>query len=334
MKRHRVRIGFSLVEVLIAVIILALGLLGIGAVIPVIIRAQRESSAATLGIVALQDAESHLRGRRDFVRLHHHLDPNAESGLGILVLDDTWSPTGLWVPFDDEVDLVTGDIFLEDPGADVDPTILRTRDRLWPGVGAASPRLVWDVVARRSRPNDPDPNATPPQIGITDVGFVQLAVFVRRIDPNIRIPGNVTLLRILTDPVLPDALRRVPVGVDTLGYPTFNGLDGTGKRRYGMPITLQATFDEDEREKIEFTGGADEITLASQIGQRLVDNLGNIYTVTRRDEEDGVSVFITPPVPAWVPDPDQALPAARFEQVVFTPQIPAAVGVIELAVKD
>src|ERR1043165_528481 len=57
---------FSLVEVLIAILILALGLLGLGAIIPVIVTQQRNATDRTLGIVAAKQAESYLKSRADF----------------------------------------------------------------------------------------------------------------------------------------------------------------------------------------------------------------------------------------------------------------------------
>ena len=53
--------GFTLIEVLIGILILAIALLGLGAVIPVVVKAQRQASDATQGLVAIEAAEGYLR---------------------------------------------------------------------------------------------------------------------------------------------------------------------------------------------------------------------------------------------------------------------------------
>src|SRR5688572_3958289 len=52
--------AFTLIEVLIAVLVLALGLLGLGAVFPVAVRAQRISSDDVLGTAAVNSARAYL----------------------------------------------------------------------------------------------------------------------------------------------------------------------------------------------------------------------------------------------------------------------------------
>jgi prepilin-type N-terminal cleavage/methylation domain-containing protein len=59
------RPAFTLIEVLIGVMVLALGLLGLGAVIPVVVRQQRQSMEAQLGLEAAKAARAYLTARPD-----------------------------------------------------------------------------------------------------------------------------------------------------------------------------------------------------------------------------------------------------------------------------
>ena len=143
-----------------------------------------------------------------------------------------------------------------------------------------------------------------------------------------------------------------PVGEnETTALPTLNG---TGD--YSLPKRLDVRFDplpgesrtrlllEDESEtgviaQPNFGGASsnDEIlrNLASTPGQKLVDNLGNVHTVLGPDPDDPDVIILADPVPAWVNtaaelgDPGVQI-WDTLHQVVFTPQIPAAVDVFRL----
>lgn len=354
------RRAFSLVEVLLAILILALGLLGLGAVIPAVVKLQRRATDETLGTSVVNSAKAYLDRRPDF----------RESALtGVNAWDNmlgqtTWSPAGtnitnhLWQPWAqtglNQLDLATGDMHFN--GALTNPALratIKIADRLWPGDASQPmprtdstrdpfrPQFVWDLVGRRVQASA----SAPPQ--------VQVAVFVRRIDLNIRVPqGNssagqpFSLRDVLTGSNgLSTVDRRVPVAVDSNEQPTNTGTDPTNTLRYGNFLTLDAWFDADpdkKRDRIELSAGpltssgptSDVLfALASQPGQKLVDNFGNVYTVLRTDDElEGpgtVTVVVSPPIPASVPDPQNTntLATDRFRQVVFTPQIAAAVEV-------
>ncbi|TVQ62713.1 MAG: hypothetical protein EA378_05135 [Phycisphaerales bacterium] len=349
-------LAFSLVEVLLAIVILSLGLLGLGAVIPVVIRQQRIANETTLGVNAANNAESAIRSRIDLRSRQRvsgtgsnvspwHAWRNSETAGGMI---ETTRP-GLWrVP---EIDRETGRIQLPSGNvsflAPAERYSIPLSQRLTPAAetGGPPPRFVWDFVARRvvSRIDDST-------VRITPNDPIMIAVFVRRVDPSIRLPGGVSLARALVDSG-PGGLalesRRVPVAVGTDGRPTLNGVIGAGNAGYGQPIVLQVAQGQpdyeradsptptrdDDRDRLQFSTantnaqlppGTDvqtAIALASQINQLLVDNFGNVYRVVGRD---GQRVIIDPPVPAWVRN------MSELQVVAFVPQVASEVKVFTI----
>ncbi len=79
-QRGAERAGFTLVEVLMAVLILGIGLLGLGAVLPAVVKQQQTSTDSILGTIAMNAAQASLRvgrqGRNEVqrVRLAFTLD--------------------------------------------------------------------------------------------------------------------------------------------------------------------------------------------------------------------------------------------------------------------
>jgi prepilin-type N-terminal cleavage/methylation domain-containing protein len=342
--------GFTLIEVLVGILILAIALLGLGAIVPVVVRAQRQATDATHGTVAVRAAESYLRGSRELNRLGANLN-NGRAGFGVWLLDPAWSPTPavnqanayLWdPPAAIELNATTGRMLLEYAPTDPpSPTMIHVADRLYPArdSGQVAPQYVWDIVCRRM--------ATP----AGEPWRLQAAVFVRRLDMNIRLPiGQVpgsnpprswSVYDVVTGhPSLPAGAAKVPVAVDSQGYPT-----NTGAGDYAGVRLASASFSsaDPDRLKLDLFNGLGyasrpaDLVLARQPGQRLVDNLGNVYMVLGTYEGDlsGNTVLIDPPVPGGVPDPSQGAPVERqLRQVAFTPQIPAAVSVIEFRPLD
>lgn len=378
--------GFTLIEVLIGVLVLALGLLGLGAILPVVVREQRAASDMTQGLMCLADVKTQLATRDGFSpdslptmiaipQLHEDAKHIAwDSWIG----DKTWggqlttTPANqlyLWQPWtapdtkfvSSGTDPACGRMSWID--ATAQPTVnqhdLGLADRLWPsgssqttptvpGTDPARPQFVWDVVGRRAQYGDlyvrgrnsflagsADYKAC---IGVPDV--IQVAIFVRRVDINIRVP-KVTATN-LTQPTLLDVLlgtngisqnnRRVAVAVDQNGLPTNNGVGD-----YGQPIMLSATFGDKTRDRITVTGTTVQKQLASQVGQKLIDNIGNIYTaIAIPPEVDPNSItlgviFLDHPVPNWLQDPTtDPNSTSTLRQVIFTPQIPVAVDVLTI----
>lgn len=351
---RRGRRAFTLLEVLIGILILALAVLGLGAVIPVVVRSQRAATDATLGVVASNGASALLRVHEDLNRLHPPTasGPNDRMGWGVWLLNPNWSPEAtaaggpgpdpdayLWEPPESvELNPLTGELRLEHSASDpFVPVVIPVRDRLWPQRGAGvDPQYVWDFTARRT----PRVAGGPQQI--------QVALFIRPIDRGIRLPSGLntaavparpwTLFEVVTNATgLPAGTSRLPVAVDpATGFPTNSGVG-----EYALLITIDVDWVANRRDRLRLVDGtANEFLLAKQPGQKLVDNLGNVYTVTGVDPADLASgadaMLIDPPIPAWVPLPPPGGPPIEFQlrEVVFSPVIPARVTVFTLTVQD
>ena len=327
-RAQRLAAAFSLIEVLIAILILALGLLGLGAVIPVVVREQRVASQATRAVIAANNAKAYLQARPDLNRLvgdaggsrgggggpsmggSSQVNP---MGFGVWLEKLSWSTDGLWVmPADglwDSSYKAAGD--LRPPGSV--RTTIPLVDRLWPDPSSgADPLLVWDFVARRV------PGATPPHRDEVE-RTIEIAVFVRRLDPAMRVPPGRTRLQVLTGQGVTSQQMRRAVGVEPSSGPTG---DGTGN--YSLPTALRVQLNPQRPDRLRIDANGWEGRYAAQPGQKLVDNLGNIYTVTRLIDPGRLEVEITPPVSESQRD--------QIDRVAFTPQIPAAVEVFRIII--
>lgn len=339
--------GFSLVEVLIAVLILALGLLGLGAIFPVVIREQRAGTDATTSVLAARAAQAYMLGApagfpaigdeelnpRFWREVRADLDHGADrGGLGQYTVIDMpvgGGPNG--------------------PGSvDFHGWVIPLAERLYPPPDTGlDPQYVWDFAFGRA--SDPRTTATDDHDG------VRIAMFLRRIDPRMRLPLGRSLRSALLDPSIPTGERRIPVGSDRNDVPTFDGV-GEDRGRYSM-LTVQAiqfVFDPGSanfkfRDRIYRAtpppgSGPSPVRyweLLAQVGQQFVDNLGNVYTVT----QVGVTgttpwVKVDPPVPASVTEdraaanPGSFGPDELIRQAVFSAQIPAGVRVFTVPVEE
>lgn len=358
------RRGFSLIEILIAIVILALGLLGLGALFPVVVRQQRISSDQTLGVIVLGQAKAKLQLASWF----------AVPGSGVTTWefalassspffgDRPWTSSatfyGEWefdtvldVDLDTSRRLLRGDAVVGRLPKDNNTTKVGVplAERLYPAE-APTPLLVWDFAYQAV----PGSNWPGPSAGRAPM---RAAVFVRRIDPRIRPPAGATLRQALLNQnpqssgPLPDTDLRSPVGVDASGLPTLDGTNGAGAWAYAGIRYARACFVFDptdsggvrsRRDRLYFPDANDTLFgLIRQPGQKLVDNLGNVYTVTGSGRESGLSdtryVSVSPPVPGVV-GLRQALTAPStgvtaeeaIREVIFTPQVPVAVGIVEV----
>lgn len=256
----------------------------------------------------------------------------------------TESDAGLWlIPEPDQADVATIQLGVRQPASATVPVTLDRRvalpllDRVYPTVdsGMSGPQFVWDVAVRRLSP------------GASRT--VQVATFLRRIDPKTRIPANQSLWQVYMGRGVTPEEEKWPVSVDAAGRATFDGRRGTGAL-YSRPIAVPVVFNDAtidgrqprDRFQIEATptqflsvqpgvtiDAAGLFAIAAQPGQQLVDNLGNIYTVVGVDDRVNNAVLnrwirVTPPVPAGI-RPTSAADERTIRQVLMTPQVPARV---------
>lgn len=401
--------AFTLVEILISILILALGVLGLGALFPVIIREQRLGTDAAAGVSASNSARAILTQsewgaglgavggsqhpilltsgasagtrflwnglRNPYKYSTTHAADLVQKGLGKGYREGNpnnfqYYGQGEW--YTTVVDLATGALQLGYPNA-TNPTLLLTGNgnvyygttalcpgwvdvpiatRLYPA--GSEPQFVWDVAFQRvsdfEHTHDPIDDA------------IRAAIFVRRLDPRLRAAGSTIREAIVGGSIL-------PVGEDAAtGNPT---LDGTGQYSAIKTCEIEFFFSPstptmNHRDRLYQPQGwvyGQPANLArmwaqmKQPGQKLVDNLGNVYTVVGSGTESGVGtgeyLKIDPPVPESV-TAERASPATSGEvanyldlanptsrpqaygrrairQVAFTPQIPVSVTLVEVA---
>ncbi|MFN7560018.1 MAG: prepilin-type N-terminal cleavage/methylation domain-containing protein [bacterium] len=360
------RHAFSLIEVMMAVLILGLGLLGLGAIMPVVVKQQRQGADWVQGTMAAQSAMATVQGNArinaEFWRTWAQTKPTSTTGLtppernfGNLIPEDSkW-----WVV---RADALTGSIALgpsrsiEDFNNNVfqkQPVQIPLADRVYPtaSAGVVKPNFVFDMAVRRLAPRDL--NANPPVVP-EGASKVQVAIFVRRVDPEIRVyvpdlspprylPSNAdpdfAYFLALTDISRPTVERRWPVSEETgtaLGEPTLSGRFENA--RYSQLLGVEVTFTPGTdwpRDRIvlgdpspnqdSFAAGVVARNVI-QPGQTLVDNLGNVYRVLGQDDRvsEPLAMRIDPPVPPWVPATAAGQPDS-LSQVLVSLQPPVAV---------
>lgn len=309
--------AFSLIEVLIAVTVLAIGLLGLGAVIPVVIREQQDAGETTLAISARNSAEAYLAAAdldwASWLGAEDAWDTNPSNETLTARLGEGLNnrPTSAWLPM--TIDPDTG--AATDRNQPVSPRLIQIplAERLFPSPRSGQePRLVWDVAARRmiernwgpdweSVQADREPN---PQAS----DRIQLALFMRAIDPGIRRADGVPLGRLLLSAGGSQLKNTTngsgsnrptnapwPVAVDSNGRPTRNGI-GDYSVVYAAPLVqydlrvlpeghLLIGFEDANNfgvfsETAPSNVSEEDLTrFASQPGQKLVDAWGTVYTV-------------------------------------------------------
>lgn len=331
------RAGFSLIEVLIAVVVLALGLLGVGAVFPVVIRSQRQSQDVIQGQIASRAATAYVMGRKDLLSSLRQLsyDTDSDGTNDDAPLYDaspwfTWSDNSKSIG---SVDAGTGALLLPNPDktSSIKTIYVPVSERLFPMpfTPGIDPQYVWDLAIRRKKS-----------------GGCQVVVFTRRIDSQINVPDGYYLSHVLTGSTDSAGKTRLPLAVskDSQGVPTGNGLgdysrvrvlqldkwsadgaksDGSGTDK--SLVTIKRMDDGDAS-----WNASDVVRRAAVAGQKLVDNLGNVYTVVGSvpSKEAGVDwIKLDPPLSDYTWNQKKQGAVVTF---VMTPQPPAAVSVIDV----
>ncbi|MBX3379130.1 MAG: prepilin-type N-terminal cleavage/methylation domain-containing protein [Phycisphaeraceae bacterium] len=324
--------AFTLVEVLLGIIILAIGLLGLASVFPLVVKQQRQAQDVVVGVSSAEAAESFMRSRRgyfspsanDIVGLNA---PSGKSGWGALswalyqtALQNKQEKHGL-VNWSDAFKAgatyktaiygsqaeaaagnVKGAIYIgSDQGTQYD-TVIKPYDRLLPAPSASvNPLFIWDIAPMLATPIDPNN-----QIAVRTPLPLRITVFIRRIDPGIRVPAGLTLGEAIAQG------KVLPLGVDSDGMPTLNG---NGEYPHFFYPTVQTAYRRfgstaGPFNVVQFQEAANSTALAAarQVGQQLVDVEGNVYTVVALPDETGTdipyanvldrSVVIEPGIPA------------------------------------
>lgn len=354
---NRARRAFTLIEVLIAVLVLALGLLGLAAVFPAVIAQQRDAVDRTQGAVVAKVVEQTLENAQFFVDFQglrrdswFSADTQLQCGEGFDLdtqnMSFLWEPSWGWGPaghmddqtvvlyltqgtigvgFGDTIDLSCS---TQTPAPEEEYYIPVTARLYPPPYSGSDPQYVWDFVPRRTR------------LAGGSTGL-ELAVFIRRIDPRIRVPRGKTLSDVLTGGNgvgIVDA--RLPLGVDPVSQrPTGTGAPVNGTGFYSIPLTLPVLVNSGALDEIvlDASAGASGQDLWKQAvaspGQILVDNLGNVLHVVRVPERragDPLRVQVdhryavgeADYVPGNGPAGERGV---RVEQIVFTLNKPVRV---------
>ncbi len=336
----RSRSGFSLIEILISVLILALGLLGLGALFPVVLREQRIASENIQGVLVANNTRAMLAQMDLNALLPTSGPPNRDvwsnwrwrQSNGTAELDKNPYQYGQWYVADVDAD---GAAEFGDRNS-TSAIRLPLAVRLHPSDGGdkGRPQFVWDIAVHRVS------DFVAGNSSLTDP--LQAVIFVRRIDPRIRVGPGRTLRQVLIGDGISAGERRLPVGRQngSTFLPTLDGTDGSGGLRYSTPVTADRGTDFDiipgdgkyvvgvDIRQANGKGG-----LMAQPNQRLVDNLGNVYTVEAIEQDPATisrsRLRINPPIASPL---TEAGPVTRPRVVsfVFTPQVPAAVAVMEV----
>lgn len=297
--------GFTLVEALMAIFILAIGLLSLAAIFPAGIELLRRGSndldavnAANeiYGKLLSNSALSSDRLNEGFTSMIRE-NPNADAK------PNGWMPEliqGIDVSLDPvQMDLADHSIeftVLVDPSNPLLPAsssmsgpiyvTYHLGDRVWPSL--RQPRFVWDVFLRRPDSAVPATDLTAPR---HMAGDVQMALILRRVDPDFA-----RLMR-ETEDLNPADLPRPPIRDEKKSTPG-NEIYEAPRMVSGQMIAYSHIAVEGQR--FRWTGGTtgpagEMLSALRQPRQWLLDSDGNVWRIARvRDIDNRIYIEFAP----------------------------------------
>tara|TARA_A100001391_G_scaffold156619_1_gene114820 strand:+ start:280 stop:1410 length:1131 start_codon:yes stop_codon:yes gene_type:complete len=284
--------GFSLVEVLIAILVLAIGMLGLGAIFPAIIAEQRDSFEAIEGEQVAEVAEALISSNREFIDFSlisqdfnkKNANANERYAYEWVVPQDGvayygWdSPipgyqrdggflTGLW-SFNGNSSTINPTLTLANTFPNPRLTQIPVSARVYPApYSGKDPKYVWDLALRREPAGD----------------RLQAAIFVRRIDTRLRIPSGYSLSDALTGGNGYPDNALLPVAINA-GNGRITVDNGEATSVYAAIQVLETEVHEAHLDWLVFTDGRNpnidtSVGFAAKVGQKLLDNTGVVRTV-------------------------------------------------------